>query len=593
MVRKMRKRALVSGAAAAAIVLGVTGCGTAANNASSTTSSSNGATAASASAGEASVNPAGVIDYALPPQTDLNWFLPIFNAANDSLYNAQIVDQMYIPMLVLNNDYSINWQDSIAKNITYNKQGTVYHIFLNPKWKWSNGQPVTSKDVLFTWNVIKAASASNAPSPWPFVGVGTGDIPNGVKSVVANGPYEVTITLKQPANQQWFIYNGIIQLTPLPASYMDVKSNIVDEIKYLGNNATNMMFDKVVDGPFKPLLAKDKQEWVIVPNPSYAGHKPQVSKIVFQYEGSNEAEFAALRSGQINVGYLDQSQLGSESALTSMGDTVTPEYAFGIFWIEMNMYKGSPNASVFDQLPVRQALQMAIDRETIVKDIYKGFAVPLYGPIPPQPATKFYDPAVNGLYSFNLAKAKQLLESAGWHMKNGVMTNAQGKKLSLTMMYVTGSESTQQEAELVQQDFGQIGVKVTLKGEPFSQFISITSDPSNHSWDLALGSGWVYNGPGFYPSGEGLFNTGAPSGTGFSDPKEDQLINATHQPYPTDAETMKVFDQYEMYTAKVLPFLWTVNPASLVVVAPHVQGVLQHLNAADGLPEMQYWYVTK
>ncbi|SDW14715.1 peptide/nickel transport system substrate-binding protein [Alicyclobacillus hesperidum] len=591
MVQK-KKRVLMSAAAAAAVVLGVAGCGTTgASSASGNSTPANQSATNTATTGAASTATGGVIEFALPPATNLTWFLPIFNAANDSLYNSQLVDQLYIPMLQLNNDYSINWNNSIAQKITYNKQGTVYHIFINPKWKWSNGQPVTSKDVLFTWNVIKAASAKNAPAPWPFVGVGTGDIPDGIKSVQATGKYEVTITLKQPANQQWFEYNGIVQLTPLPASYMDVKSNIEDEIKYLGANATNLMFDKVVDGPFKPVSAKSSQDWVIAPNPSYAGHKSTVSKIVFQYEGSNAAEFAALRSGQINVGYLDQSQLGSESALTSLGDSITPEYPFGIFWTEMNMYSGAPHASVFDQLYVRQALQMSIDNNTIAKSIYKGFAEPLSGPIPGTPRTQFYDPAENNLYPYNPTKAKQLLESHGWKLVNGVMTKG-NQKLNLTLMYVTGNQSSLDAAELMQQDWAQIGVKVSLKGEEFMTFLSKTSNPKDYTWDLATGSGWVYNGPGFYPSGEGLFNTGAPSGTGYSDKEEDALINATHVPYATQQETMQHFYQYEMYTAKQLPFLWGVNVATLAVVAPNVHNVLPYYNGATGVPEMQYWTVS-
>ncbi|NMP25002.1 ABC transporter substrate-binding protein [Sulfobacillus harzensis] len=71
---------------------------------------------------------------------------------------------------------------------------------------WSNGQPVTAKDLLFTWNVVKAASSKAASTPWPYTGVGTGDIPNGVQSVVENNPHEVTFTLTKPANQEWFVY---------------------------------------------------------------------------------------------------------------------------------------------------------------------------------------------------------------------------------------------------------------------------------------------------------------------------------------------------------------------------------------------------
>ncbi|QSO48932.1 peptide ABC transporter substrate-binding protein [Alicyclobacillus mengziensis] len=594
---KLAKSGMVTIAMAASITMLVAGCGStptnnSTNNSTSTTpSNSTTATNSTGSSSSSTPTPGGTINLALPPQTNLNWFLPLMNAASDSVYNSQIVDQLYKPLIWINNDYTINWQSSIASKITYNKAGTVYHVFLNPKWKWSDGQPVTSKDVLFTWNVIKAASAKNAPSPWPFVGAGTGDIPNGVKSVVANSPTEVTITLDKPANQQWFIYNGIIQLTPMPAHAWDKKSNIDSEIKYLGSNATNLMFDSVVDGPFKPVSATSSQSWVIAPNPNYAGHKSVVNKIVFTYEGSTASELAALKSGSLNVGYLDQSQLGEKSSLTSQGDKITPGYPFGIFWTEMNMWPSSPTKSIFDQLYVRQALQMGLDNQGAAQDIYKGYAVPLFGPIPSTPKTTFLDPNLKNPYPFNINKGKQLLESHGWKEVNGVMTKG-SQKMKFTMMYVSGSTSSTDAAELMKQDWAQEGVDVTLKPVPFSTFISVTSNPKDTSWDLATGSGWVYNGPGFYPTGGQLFASTAPSGTGFSNAKEDALIQATHVPYATQQQTMQHFFQYEDYTAKELPFLWGLNVAGLSVTAPTVHNVNKYADPATDFPQMQYWWVS-
>lgn len=589
-LKKPLTASLAMGLGATFLVVGCGGATPTTNSSTNQTGNSTGNQTGSTQPAQ-TVTPGGTINYALPTQTNLNWFLPLMNAASDSVYNSQIVDQLYKPMIWVNNDYTINWNSSIADKVTYNSAGTVYHVFLNPKWKWSDGQPVTSKDVLFTWNVIKAASASNAPSPWPFVGAGTGDIPNGIQSVVATSDHEVTITLKQPANQQWFIYNGILQLTPMPAHAWDIKSNINDEIKYLGANATNLMFDTVVDGPFKPVSATSSQSWVIAPNPNYPGHKSVVNKIVFTYEASTAAELAALKSGAINVGYLDQSQLGSEGSLTSQGDKVTPGYSFGIFWTEMNMWPTSPTKSIFDQLYVRQALQMGLDNQGAAQDIYKGYAQPIYGPIPSTPKTKFLDPNLTNPYPFDINKGKQLLESNGWKEVNGVMTKG-SQQLKFTMMYVSGSTSSTDAAELMKQDWAQEGIDVTLKPVPFSTFISVTSNPKDHSWDLATGSGWDYNGPGFYPTGGQLFSSTAPSGTGFADPKEDALIAATHKPYATEQETMQKFFAYEDYTAKQLPFLWGLNVAGLGVTTPAVHNVVKYSDPATAFPQMQYWWVS-
>lgn len=575
--------ALVSAALAVGLSMAAAGCGSA---------STTGAQPAKSST---KVQTGGTLNVAVTPDTNFNWYLPVTSASFDTLPNAMLQDQSFKPLIWLNNKWKIVWKSSIAKTITYNAKGTVYHVFLQKKWHWSNGRPVTAKDLMFTWNVIKAASASNAPTPWPYVGVGTGDIPNGVQSVVENNPYEVTFTLKQPANQQWFIYNGLVQLFPLPAQSMDVHgSNWTKEIAYLGALGTNpAAMEKVVDGPFILKKAVQNQQWVLVPNPKYDGHKASVSKLVFDYEASNDAEYAALKTNLVNVGYLDLSQYGSRGPLLAQGDKIVPAYLLSDYWTDLNMRPGSTTRAIFDQLPVRQALEMGINQPAINKDIYHGFAPPTYGPIPATPATKFYDPGLKKApYPYNPKAGKKLLEDNGWKEVGGVMTKG-NEKLKFTMLYTTGTESTTQTVQLMVSDWAKEGIQVSLKGVSFPTMISTefnTKQPK--AWQMATGSGWAYDGPGWYPSGDGLFNTNAPNGDGYSNAKENVLINQTHTPNASQAQIMKIFFQYEDYTAKQVPMLWENNFGSLNVFSPKVHNT-QYINGGTGLSQFNYFWISK
>jgi peptide/nickel transport system substrate-binding protein len=540
------------------------------------------------------VNGATIV-YALPTQTNINWYLPISNSADDSLYNFQLVDQMYMPLFYISRNYTIDWADSIAKNVTYNPQGTVYHVFLNPKWKWSNGQPVTSADVLFTWNVIKAASAKNAPPPWPYVGAGTGDIPTGVKSVVANGKYEVTVTLKQPANQEWFIYNGLNQLTPMPTTWDKYPGNITQEIKYLGSEATNWHFvaNSVVDGPYKLVKAISSQEWRLVPNSSFPGVKAR-DNVVFAYQTSSANEFAGLKTNAIQVGYVDLSDWNARGQLTN--DRLFPTYGMDYFDIELNMQPNAQNGlgSVFQNLYVRQALEDAIPQQQIDTAVFHGFGPPQYGPIPTVPSTIYLAPQLKKpLYPYNLAHAKAILTSHGWRMQNGVMTK-DGKQLAFTLMYSSGSEEINQQMEIIAASWSQIGVKVTLKPTPFATLLGIIDSPSQASkWDAAGGQGIIYGGS--YPSGGELFgSTGGLNNFGYRNKEEDALIAATHTPYPNQAINLQHFYKYEVYTAEQLPNLWTNQTSTIVAVEKDVYGVNRTtVNAVVGIPLMNYWWVGK
>ncbi len=586
---KARSLTLASAALAVGIATLAAGCG------SSTTVSKTGTTPTTPQKG-------GTLTVALPPQTNLDWYLPINTASSDQIYNGWMDNQIYKPLIFLNDQYQIVWKSSIASNITYNKAGTVFHVFIGKNWKWSNGQPVTAKDLLFTWNVVKAASAKNAPSPWPFVGGGTGDIPSGVQSVVENNSHEVTFTLKKPANQQWFIYNGLIQLVPMPSAVLNkyasgsnaTAADWTKEIQYLGSIGSKPSTAQLAsDGPFELVSGTTNQQWIMKPNPAYGGTKPSVSKLEFVYEASSTSEFSALKQDQIDLGYLDPSQLGSKGELTSQGDKIIPAYSLGVFWTALNMWPGTSYASIFDHLYVRKALEMSTDQNAIVKDIYKGYGVPQYGPLPSTPKTQFYQASAEPKIPYNPSAAKKLLEAHGWKLKNGVMTNAQGKQLNLTLLWVTGAQSTQEQVQLMQQDWANIGIKTTLKGVNFNQFLTETSTKTSSAWQLAVGSGWVYNGPGWLPTGGQLFGTNAPSGTGYSNKEEDKLIAATHVPYATQADFMNAFFKYEAYTAQQLPMLWLPNPASINVNSPKVHGAVKWGNPVTADPQFNHMWLSK
>jgi len=575
------------GAAAVTVALGagmVAGCGTQQNTSSNSTTNSTQTTTQQPQKG-------GTLVVALAPSTNINWYLPLTNSANASVYNAALQILLYPGVIYIGSNYAIDWNDSFASSIDYNASGTVYTIHLKKNWVWSDGKPVTAQDVVWDYNLIKATDESNVP-PWPNYNAGSGGVPNNVKSVVALDKYTVQITLKKPANQQWFIYNGIGQLTALPEhAWNKYPNNMAQEIAYLGKEATNPSFFTVVDGPFKLVSAKQSQAWVLVPNPTFAGHKSTLDKLIFQYEGSADAEFAALRSGTVNLGYLDPAQWASRGSLLKMGYKIVPAYNFGYDFIELNLQKGSPLYSAFNDLKVREALEYAMNQNEIDQDIYHGFAPPLYGPIPAQPKTVFYDPSLNNLFAYNPAKAKQLLESDGWKMENGVMTK-NGQKLQFTMLVSSGSESTLQAAELVQQDWKQIGVDVTLQQMPFNQEIGIMSDTKNPGkWAAAAGTGITYGGS--YPSGELLFEPGGLDNFGYNDPTADKLIAKTTEPVSSQAENMKNFFAYEDYIAKQLPVLWQNVPAGITVIAPNVHNATtQVLNPTTGYSLLNYIWMS-
>jgi peptide/nickel transport system substrate-binding protein len=139
-------------------------------------------------------------------------------------------------------------------------------------------------------------------------------------------------------------------------------------------------------------------------------------------------------------------------------------------------------------------------------------------------------------------------------------------------------------------DASKAGIDINILGQTFNTIVGEAAPctpmgPKCNVQVFAYG-GWVFDGPGFEPTGEPLFATGAGSNAGnYSDPKMDSLINGTHT-----SSSLSVFHDYATYGAQQLPFIWNPN-------AYTVQGVSSKLHNVTFSPLFtllpEYWYFTK
>ncbi len=363
----------------------------------------------------------GTAVVALAPQTSPNWFFPTLSAAAYSDVNTQVDSMMYRPLIMFNKEDQVDYARSLVSSITYNSTGTRYVLTLSPKYKWSNGQPITAQDVVFTWDVMQAASGSNAP--WTYGGAGIGGVPSLWKSVTADGSNKVIVTITTPSNPDWFIHNGLGQIWPVPASVWDkYPTNMTQELKFINsvaNTPTNPVYD-VVDGAYHFKSWAANNNWTFVPNKNFGGHPSSLSKVVFQYETNDSSEFLALKAGTVNEGYLPASSWGSRAELTN--DTMSAPYELGFNYLIINFNPQAPNGlgPVFSHLYVRKALQMGVDQAGIIQTLFHGLGVEEGGPVASKPVTPYSDPATaKPLYPFNPAAGKNC-----WRITGGTKSTA-------------------------------------------------------------------------------------------------------------------------------------------------------------------------
>lgn len=538
----------------------------------------------------------GTAVVALAPETSPNWWFPVISSADYGDSNFQMNVMMYVPLIHVSKTDGIDYARSLATSVTYNSTGTLYQIHLNHKWHWSNGTPVTSQDVVFTWDVLKAASSNLPGASWAYGGAGSGGVPARWTSVRAAGPYTVDVTLNTPTNPNWFIHNGLAQIVPVPKSTWDKHPhNLVKELAAIQSlaDSPNASEYRVVDGAYHFQSMQANNNWTFVPNPRYDGHRSTLSKVIYQYETSPEAEFLGLQQGTINVGYLPTSEWNARTQLTR--DTLTTPYVFGFTFLQPNYNSKAPGGlgAVFQHLYVRQALEMGINQPAIIRTFYHQKGVLEADPIPPEPQTVFYDRAVKPTYAYNPAAGKALLEAHGWHDVKGVMTRGT-TKLSFTLLYISGSHSAGNMVQLIKEDWAQEGVQVALQSGPFDQVLTTAQQADPTKWTMAFWGtqSWTYE-PDYYPTGGSFYLTGAGANQGgYHSPTMDQLIRDSYLP-GTPTQIKARLNQYVAYAAHDLPVLWLPYTPSFNEHANTIHGVVRTYNPITTFYSPNYWTITK
>ena len=579
----------------------------------------------------------GVATYPLLGES-LTWIWPFMPASQDTGYNAQSFQWLlYRPLYMFggsnNTSVSVNYPLSPADAPVYSDGGKTVTITMKG-WKWSNGETVNASDVVFWLNMQKAEDQN-------FYGYVPGLLPDNLASYSATGPDTVVLHLKSAVSSIWFTYNQLAIINPMPAAW-DVTS--ASAAAGSGGCATDSAADKwakcvavynfmsaqaknaktyatnpiwgVVDGPWKLSsfsTAASGPVTSFVPNTAYSGSpKPQLANFTYYAYTDDTTEYTALKSGQLDVGYVPYADLAPVSGSQTLPTTdplgsaynLAANYTFGIEYFLIN-FNNPTLGPAFKQLYVRQAIQESIDQEGMVKAIQRGYGYSTSGGVPSKPSSQWVPSVQNqnggqGPYPFSTSGATALLTSHGWKEVGGVMTCetaakcgpgvTQGTKLSITMDYATGVAYFQSEVAVMKSDFAQAGVQLNLVPQSFNTIIGeaapCTPKQASCKWQALNFGGWNFNGPGYEPTGEPLFQTGAESNSGsYSDPQEDKLINLTHT-----SNSLSVFSQYATYTAEQLPFIWMPDFYTVQAVSSKLANVAFNPLFTQ-LPE--YWNFTK
>jgi peptide/nickel transport system substrate-binding protein len=337
----------------------------------------------------------------------------------------------------------------IASSWTISSDGLRYDFVLRPKAAFQDGTPLTADDVAFTIEKIQdPALKSPRQADWADV------------TVKVISPTEIEFILKQP-------YSGFLSNTAIGIIPKHIWGNVSDD-QFIFSQYN---IEPIGSGPYA--LASIAHDSGGIPTSydlaiwkGYYGVRPFIKTISFHFYEDQGSALADLNNGYIDsIPSIDPSAAAALATDAAQGYTVmaTPlPRVFGVFF-------NQSQSSVLGDPVVRQALDMATDRDAIINSVLYGYGVPDYGPIPPELIESLGITPDIASDTANILGAEALLEKNGWRKDaDGIYEKkpSSPKAASTTLsfdIYTADSPDLVATANLLKDQWGKIGAAVDVQ----------------------------------------------------------------------------------------------------------------------------------
>jgi len=452
---------------------------------------------------------------------------------------------------LLTYDKALKPQPLLATSWSVSKDGKQYTFQLRKGVKWHDGKDFTSADVAFSLLAVQKYNSRGKSTFAPIAEVKTPNPHTAVVLLSKPAPYLLSAL---SANEAPIIPRHLYEGTDIPTNPH--------------NNAP------IGTGPFK------FKEWVrgshIVyeRNPDYWDKpRPYLDRIVVKIIPDAGARLIALETGEADIGGenpVPLSEIERIKANPKLGiETAGYSYSPTQTRIEFNL-----DNTYLKHLKVRQAIAHAINRDVLKYTVWYGYAVDSPTPITPELAA-FHDKTPSP-YEFNVKKAEQLLDEAGFPR------GADGVRFRLTHDYMPYGDGYKRVGEYVKSALGRIGIEVTLRAQDYPAWIKrvyttrefdFTNHLISNLSDPTVGVQRLYWSKSFRP-GVAFGN-----GSHYNNPEVDALLEQAAE--EVDAgKRVELFHKFQRIVETELPDL---NLLQLRDVTVYNKRVHDHSIDAQGL----------
>jgi len=460
-------------------------------------------------------------------------------------------------------------EPALAASWTPSKDGREYTIKLRPGLKFSDGHALTADDVVFTFQVYLDEKLA-APQRDLLI---IGGKPIGVRKV---DDLTIVISLAEPYAVADRMFDGIAILPRHVLADAYAAGTLAQQWSVAATPASI-----VGTGPFRVSEVVPGERVVLERNPHYWKHDrsgealPYLERLVFLVVPSTDAQWLRFTSGELDLmSAATADQFGSLTPGRFAAIDLGPGMEYNFLFFNQSDGQTGPLAARqawFRQENFRHAVSAAIDRQAIVKLVYRGRGEPLWGPVTSGNAA-WRNPSIPHRPR-SVDRARQLLRDAGFTWRDdGTLQDRTGTAVEFNIVVSASRPERNQMATLIQNDLASIGIRVTVSPLEFGAFVArvtrtrdfdacingianVDADP-NPEVNVWLSSGTLH-----------LWNPGQARPATPWEAEIDTLMRS-QMTARTVADRKRMFDKVQALLAEHEPMIFLASPNILVAAKP-------------------------
>jgi peptide/nickel transport system substrate-binding protein len=448
----------------------------------------------------------------------------------------------------------------------------TYKFSLHKDARWSDGQQITADDVVFTYQLMYDPKWKDVKSRF------RAQLEQYLASVTAPDPYTVVFKTTKPYSP-FLISFGQIGILP---------KHVWEKLAPADINSTDMnQLPTVVSGAFIPVKWDKGAQYQMRRNDLHFRGKPYLDSYVYKVVPDAVQVANQLKTGEIDVGNPDPSQWDSLATAQNINRVSYVAPLFDYYIQNLDAAK-TPKAAIFGDPQVRKALLTALDRKKVADKVYFGQAVPADSSVS---GAQWVHVTTKTQYPFDLNKANQMLDAAGWTKGTDGIRAKNGMRMAWELRTNVGNKVRETLITVLADQWKQVGIDVATKPVQFPQLVTQLTQTRDHEMIL------IGISEGLDPDTTQLWKStsignGAINGAAYKNPRVDDLLDQGAQVF--DREKRKqIYAQIQEILMEDLPAPLLTYPKGLWGISKRVKNFnVAAWNQFGPRPWMKDVYVT-